>query len=462
MPSPPGQAADVRVKQLAYSLQVLESLQSSWLPAPYPTTRISVVGDWRYDASNLDVVSANPDMTTAGLNYSLEAERVLPTTAQLEAAWQPPTVIREKYATVAPGLPLVIASTANDVTFGAATDFEKAVALQDWFRDPAHGFTYSTRHVPGNGIDTIVSFLTTNRSGYCEQYAAAMALMARTLGIPARVAVGFLSPQPVQGRSSTYVYSSHDLHAWPELYFSGVGWTPFEPTPRPETTIPSYTKGVAINPGGNGGTGPTSPPSDIEKVNKATPDARSSSANRGRSVVAGSPPWVWITTGLILLLVLVGPWVASRAIRTRRWSTVISAQAAAEAAWDDLRDYARDYAVTWPTTLTPRGTGRSVLSALGDDSRAAASLRPVVSLLERARYARSVESDDNVRQHVETLATVMRERAPRGRRLIALLWPPSLLASAAREWERIRSKLWADRVAGIDTQSSDEPLITPT
>ncbi|MEP6525997.1 MAG: DUF3488 and transglutaminase-like domain-containing protein [Nocardioidaceae bacterium] len=462
MPPPTGQAPDVRTKPLVYSLQVSENFQSSWLPAPYPTTSISVVGDWRYDVDNLDVVSANPDLTTAGLNYSLLAEQVKPTTAQLEAAGQAPTVIREKYTAVPLGLPPVIASTAADVTLEATTSFEKAVALQDWFRDPVNGFTYSTRRVAGNGIDTIVSFLTNNRSGYCEQYAASMALMARTLGIPARVAVGFLSPQLDQGSSNTYVYSSHDLHAWPELYFSGVGWTRFEPTPRAGTTTPSYTNGVGTNPGGNGGTGPTSTPSSVEKVNKATPDANSSSASRGRSGVAGSAAWVWITTALILLLALLGPWVVRQAIRTHRWATATTAQAAAEAAWDDLRDYARDYAVTWPTTLTPRGTGRSMLSALGHDSRAAASLRPLVSLVERARYARSVETDDQVRQHVETLATVMRDRAPRRRRLMALLWPASLLASASREWERIRSDLEADRVTGIDTEPTDQPVISPT
>ncbi len=463
MPPPTGQGPDVRTKQLAYSLQVSENFQSSWLPAPYPTASISVVGDWRYNIDNLDVVSANPDMTTAGLNYSLLAEQVKPTTAQLEAAGQAPTVIREKYTAVPLGLPPVIASTAEDVTLEATTNFEKAVALQDWFRDPKNGFIYSTRHVAGNGIDTVVSFLTNNRSGYCEQYAASMALMARTLGIPARVAVGFLSPQPVQGSSNTFVYSAHDLHAWPELYFSGVGWIRFEPTPRAETTVPSYTNGVGSHPGGNGGTGPTSTPNNLEKVNKAEQNAAAASANNnGRPGVAGSAPWVWITTALVLLLALLGPWVARRAIRTRRWATATSAQAAAEAAWDDLRDYARDYAVTWPTRLTPRGTGRSLLSALGHDSRAAASLRPLVSLVERARYARSVESDDHVRQHVETLATVMRDRAPRRRRLMALLWPPSLLASASREWDRIRSDLGADRVAGIDTEPTDQPVITPT
>jgi transglutaminase-like putative cysteine protease len=462
MPPPPGQAGDVRTRQLAYSLQVSENLDSSWLPAPYPTTQINVLGDWRYDAENLDVVSADPSLSTAGLSYSLLAERVEPTTAQLEAAGQAPTVIREKYTDVPLGLPFIISSTADAVTFDANTDFEKAVALQDWFRDQKNGFTYSTRHVAGNGIDTIVSFLTNNRSGYCEQYAASMALMARTLGIPARLAVGFLSPQPLQGSSNTFVYSTHDLHVWPELYFSGVGWVRFEPTPRASTTVPSYTTGVT-NPGGGVTTGPSSTPTNLETVNKAKENAANASANgNGQPGVAGSHPWVWIVAALILLLALLGPWVARRAIRTRRWALASSPQAAAEAAWDELRDYALDYAVKWPTTLTPRGTGRSLLSALGDDSRAADAVRPLVSLVERARYARSVDADDSVRKHVETLVMVMRDRASRRRRLVALLWPPSLLASADRGWQRLRTDLEPSRMTQIDDETTDQPLVTPT
>jgi transglutaminase-like putative cysteine protease len=459
MPPPPGQAPDIRTQQVAYSLQVTQNLRSSWLPAPYPTTQVNVLGDWRFDAENLDVASASTSLTTEGLSYSLLAELVAPTTAQLEAAGQAPTVIREKYTAVPLGLPSIIASTAEEATFGANTDFEKAVALQAWFRDSKNGFTYSTRHVAGNGIDTIVSFLTNNRSGYCEQYAASMALMARTLGIPARVAVGFLSPQPVQGSSNTFVYSSHDLHAWPELYFSGVGWIRFEPTPRAETTVPSYTTGVP-NPGVVLPTGPTSTPSN-ERINKAEQNAAAAANNNGRPGVTSSPPWVWIATALILLLALLGPWVAQRSIRARRWVRATSPQAVAEAAWDDLRDYALDYAVKWPTTLTPRGTGRSLLSALGDDPRAAGAVRPLVSLVERARYARSVEADESARKHVETLVSVMRERAPRRRRLVALLWPPSLLASASRAWQRLRTDLEHGRVGRIDDETADQPLVTP-
>ncbi|MGM3293757.1 transglutaminase-like domain-containing protein, partial [Escherichia coli] len=84
----------------------------------------------------------------------------------------------------------------------------------------------------GNGGDELEEFLTDDedgRTGYCEQFASAMAVMARSLGIPARVAMGFLEPTE-EGRGQ-WVYSTDDLHAWPELYFAGQGWVRFEPTP---------------------------------------------------------------------------------------------------------------------------------------------------------------------------------------------------------------------------------------
>ena len=99
------------------------------------------------------------------------------------------------------------------------------VALQDWFRTE---FTYSTDVPDGHGNSAIESFLE-NRVGYCEQFAGTFAAMARSLGIPARVAVGFT--QGEQQDDGTYVVLGRNAHAWPEVWFDGYGWVPFEPTP---------------------------------------------------------------------------------------------------------------------------------------------------------------------------------------------------------------------------------------
>ena len=125
-------------------------------------------------------------------------------------------------------LPEVITTRAREVTRDAESDFAKAVALQDWFRQDG-GFRYSLEQRSGSGMDLLAYFVTDDRVGYCEQFAAAMAAMGRALDIPSRVVVGFLdgTTQP-DGR---ILYTSDDRHAWPEMYFSGVGWVRFEPTP---------------------------------------------------------------------------------------------------------------------------------------------------------------------------------------------------------------------------------------
>src|SRR5262245_47787727 len=122
-------------------------------------------------------------------------------------------------------LPAVVADTAREVTAGQPTHLDEMSTLQDWFRTE---FTYSTDIPAGHGNSAIESFLE-DRIGYCEQFAGTFAAMARTLGLPARVAVGFTQGE-LQDDGS-YLVLGRNAHAWPEVWFDGYGWVPFEPTP---------------------------------------------------------------------------------------------------------------------------------------------------------------------------------------------------------------------------------------
>jgi hypothetical protein len=97
--------------------------------------------------------------------------------------------------------------------------------LQEWFRTE---FEYSLEVQSGHGNNAIENFLR-DRVGYCEQFAGTYAAMMRTLGIPARVAVGFTSG--TQTETGVYSVLGKNAHAWPEVWFDGVGWVAFEPTP---------------------------------------------------------------------------------------------------------------------------------------------------------------------------------------------------------------------------------------
>lgn len=142
--------------------------------------------------------------------------------------------------------------------------FETALALERFFHDPS--FTYDTDVDYSRSSDPLGEFLEV-RTGFCQQYATAFAAMARVLGIPARVAVGFVPGDGIRLDDGGWQFSvsSLDAHAWPELYFEGVGWVPFEPTPgrgNPDaqdwSIAPPVLSGTA--PRGATTTGVTAPP----------------------------------------------------------------------------------------------------------------------------------------------------------------------------------------------------------
>ena len=118
----------------------------------------------------------------------------------------------------------VVSDLATQVTAGATTDADKLLALQHWLRSE---FTYD---LTASASDDAIEVFLQTRSGFCEQFASTFAVMARTLGIPSRVAVGF-TPGELAADGS-YRVTGSNAHAWPEIWFDGIGWIPFEPTPQ--------------------------------------------------------------------------------------------------------------------------------------------------------------------------------------------------------------------------------------
>ena len=122
-------------------------------------------------------------------------------------------------------IPAEVIEQAFAVTAGATTPYDKALALQNWFRNE---FTYDLNVQSGHSDDAILSFLRIRR-GYCEQFAGTFGVMARAIGLPSRVAVGFTKGE--LKRDGLYHVYGRNAHAWPEVWFDGVGWVLFEPTP---------------------------------------------------------------------------------------------------------------------------------------------------------------------------------------------------------------------------------------
>ena len=169
-----------------------------------------------------------------GLHYTVES-RLPPLAADsVTAEQQAATAVDvpkglQRYLQLPNDLPPAIAERAQQIVDQnvATTPFAKAAALRDFFRSGA--FKYDTTVPPFDDGNAIVQFLQDKR-GFCVQFASAYAVMARALKIPARVAVGFT--QGTLGVDGRYRVTSHDAHAWPEIWLAGLGWTHFfDPTP---------------------------------------------------------------------------------------------------------------------------------------------------------------------------------------------------------------------------------------
>ncbi len=418
LPSPPGLGTDVARSEQQYELEITPNLQSQWLPLPYPASEVAPAdGDWRYDSSTLDVVAT--DRTTEGLRYDVTSLEVTPTPEQLSGP--PPAPGRLVEMLELPGeTPSVVGDLAREVTADADDNYARAVALQQWFRNDG-GFVYDLSVDPGNGSNDLVAFLD-ERRGYCEQYAATMAIMARSLGIPARVGVGYLRGE--QAQPGYWVVRAQDAHAWPELYFDGVGWVRFEPTPSARTgAAPDYTVPGAgqtdvqesletpVDTEGDSDLGAVAPLDDVVQEGALT------SAQPSRLPL--------LAVAVSLLLLAVTPVVAGWVVRRRRWRRAADDPArVAEAAWADIQDAALEMGFA----TDPSDTIRVSAAALGESAGLAGEPRErldaVARATERARYAGRPPAVGAVQERDAVLVRhALVAGMSRGARWRARLWP---------------------------------------
>jgi len=426
LPRAPGLGTQVRTTLHRTRVQV-GSLAQTYLPLPYPTTQVAIDGRWLWDALTLNVVGEG--VTTKDLTYTATFQTVQPTAAQLSDAAAPPAEVSRRYTKLPASLPASIRRIAQDVA-GKGTAYSRAVKLQSWFRGGG-GFVYSET-LPGDprgdsGQDAVASFLA-NRKGYCVQFASAMAVMARSLDIPARVAVGFLPGTRV---GNVYQISLRDAHAWPELYFEGVGWVRFEPTPATRTgqppawTIPQSAQGSGPTASAQASTGPSTQPST-----KARPDGGDRAA--GTTATAAGPlawlrsiPWRVVAGGLLALLLLATPRLAATAAGGRRWRRARTPAERAEAAWEDLRVRLQDLGVRWAASWTPRALQLRLVTERGFERPQQEAMARLVADLEQARYAppggpiRSVaELQSDVRTVVSAVVPTVSARTRRRARVV--------------------------------------------
>jgi transglutaminase-like putative cysteine protease len=476
-PLPPlqGVSSDVAAAATTYSYEVRveEDFQSLWLPTQAPISTIDAPGDWRYDSSTMDFLASEDDLDTAGISYAMTAVDYDFRPDDLRVAPLEEDQVSDEVTALPESLPSIVSQLARGVTSGQRTAYDQAVALQQWFREDG-GFTYSLENAPSAkvGTDELEAFLLedTGRVGYCEQFATAMAVMARVLDIPSRVAVGFLTPDLVG--NDTYVYSAHDLHAWPELYFPGAGWVMFDPTPSarvPDRELPAYTtRGTEID---LPTVEPTAEPSAVPSDRPAAPEvarpsiAPEDAAGTGADGAAGSGvPWLRMLAALAVLALAVALALLPRTVRERQRRRRL--EGGTESAWEELRATVVDVGGTWPDTRSPRETGaalRQRFGRVGDEverpargpaqaPEAVEALDRLVLAVERSRYARgSAGRAGGYRDDVTTCsAALLAGATPRERRRATWL-PRSVLERRP-----------ADLHSSAASDAADEPVTVRT
>ncbi|GAA0954532.1 DUF3488 and transglutaminase-like domain-containing protein [Actinocorallia libanotica] len=417
-----------------------------FLALPYAPRRVWVErDDWRADRQSLMVFSTGGDAD--GTKYSVDSRRALPTAEQLRTAGF--HAVSPEYTKLPEDLPAELSELTWKVTAKGDTPFDRAVLLQRWFH---REFTYSLEPAPPSRVSDLMAFLR-DREGYCEQFAATMALMTRELGIPSRVVVGY-APGTPQADGSLLV-RQRDAHAWPELYFEGAGWVRFEPTPSgsgaPESVgIPDYTRqesrraeaepsaepsaSASSDPSDTAGqsAGPTPGPGAGETPAPDPAEAEDSSALS--SLYLG-----------VLFLVVAGAslHLIRKIAEWRRWARAADPAAAATAAWAQLRADTLDHKLGWHPAESPRGVLRRLGGALGTE--VAEPLARIALAREVARYAPPGHlqrtAPQELRADTRAVRSALAASSWRADRLAARVFPLSSLDLLRRAASRARTRV---------------------
>jgi transglutaminase-like putative cysteine protease len=389
----------------------ITGLESIWAPAAYAPVRVDdATSDLRYDAESATLIVDTDRTTSDGVDYVVES--TLPAFDQealAGASGRAPQDLLERYTELPDDFSEVAKTEATRMVnrFNRRpTPYQLALMLQDYFRNGA--FTYDLSVQPGHDESAIDEFLL-ERRGYCEQFAGTYAAMARYLGLPARVAVGFTPGE--EEEAGLFTVRGLNAHAWPEVYFVGVGWVPFEPTPgrgapnaEQWTGVPeqqadpddpaSATTTTSTVPGG-----PTTSVALDRLPDEAFPDGGlSTSAPLGeREPSFGSKVWSWFRWVLVAVAAAAVLWLAgvpaARFLRRRaRRAAATTPSERVLAAWSEAGERLTVLGVRRRPAETHREFAGRAAKDL--DGESAGHLAALATLATAADFAPGGATDD--------------------------------------------------------------------
>ena len=372
-------------------------LGERWMPAAFAPVAVSR-SDTLVVADSLTLVTDNDSVR--GLSYSVASSPppVDLTEGQRRGTAAAPPGNLVRYTALPDEVPASVRGLAQSITAGATNAYDKARLLRDYFRDGS--FTYDPDVDLTDAVDATVAFLRVRR-GFCVQFASTYALMARAVGIPSRVGVGF-TPGALDPATGRYSVTNYEAHAWPEVWLAGVGWTNrFDPTPPSKgpggSDLPGDTTAAAI-PAPLTTTPPTTivpAPGDPAPV---TPEPGSvdpvPSPATGTSSGSGSGlPTTWIAVALVLVLIA----GAVAVVPVLKWRRRVRRHRRAEpaarvaGAWEEAVDRLRELGEPRPVTRTPSEVAAHADPVVG--ARAASSLADLADAHTAAQFGAAPVTD---------------------------------------------------------------------
>jgi transglutaminase-like putative cysteine protease len=433
IPQPPGLTNLSAAQQVTTTVTTTGNYpeaEPAFLPLPYPTIRLTAPGRLLVDP---DLMVSSTDGSLADRSYTAVSYVVDPSQAQLEGV--PPLSgvpglasdlqLPAFYQTAA------LKQVAQDQTAGQSTEYGKVDALANWLSSPP--FRYSLSAPQYDSPAGLLSFLTATKTGYCVQYAYAMTVLTRLLGIPARFVTGYTTGTP--GRAGSYEVKNIDAHAWSEAYFPTLGWIRFEATPGGQdgtASKPDYmtalgnTTGESSQPTVAASTGPASArPVRRENISVLS---HSGLGRQPRTAAVGRPAR---TAGAVLAVIaalalaLLLPTAIRLTRRKWRWMHAAGDASRAHAAWSEFRDDLADFGLGARPGEPPRTLAGRVSAGLPEP--AGAAIRRLAAAQERASYANRPCPSEHLRRDGATARRGLAGAARRGTRWRARIFPASLL-----------------------------------
>jgi transglutaminase-like putative cysteine protease len=317
----------------------------------YVSSSVATGQDLSFPAANISIVRSRSRLKKNQAYTIVSSVTQADVESLRSAGTDYPTWVADRYLQLPPTSPDRVRALAEEITKDHDNPYDKIAALEDYLRTIPYN---ELINAPPSGRDGVDYFLFDNRQGYCDYYASALAVMARAVGIPARLASGYTRGE-YHSVSNVYRVRESNAHTWVEIYFPCYGWVEFEPTAsQPLITRPKTQSSEDLT---------------VEDDFEATGQSRDREEEDVDAEIApetvGIPlartgRWSMALWAGALLLLVIGGVTASWCLWTRELRNL----SPVERIYEKMARYAQLMDIGWPAYQTPHEHAEALVEAL--------------------------------------------------------------------------------------------------